>query len=265
MVVAECHLLGGDAKEMSQVDLKRWQTEVLRHSTLLREPLNLSDLSLWEPLVGKPPIERSIKPREQFVKEEGPYLDGWLTVEARPKRIDWRLGHNPQSRPSFLPIIGPYNELHEEFLQFIRKWQGPDQPVHRLAFGAVLLLPCDSLSEAYLALDRLLPSVVIDPDNTRDFLYQINRRRRSSALEGRGEINRLSTWSVVEVAGIEIDVSSVGISAKSDALDKKVCRLEIDVNSAPEFEGPIDPDQAELLTMELFGLASELVAEGDVG
>ena len=250
---------------MSGVDLTRWQTEVLRYSTLVREPMDLSNLSLWEPLVGEPPAERSSKPREQFFKEEGPYLDGWLTVEVRPERIDWRLGHNSASPRSILPVIGPYDELHDEFLQLIRKWPGPDQPVHRLAFGAVLLLPCDSLSEAHTALGRLLPSVTIDPDNTRDLLYRINRRRRSSALEGRGEINRLSTWSVVEVARIEVDMSSIGEPAKKDMLESKVCRLELDVNSAPEFEGPISPDQAEVLTNELFELASELVSVGDVG
>ena len=264
-MAVKCGLLRGDAQEMSQFDVTRWQTEVLRHTTLVREPMDLSGLSLWEPLLGEPPAERSSRPREQFVKEEGPYLDGWLTVEARPKRIDWRLGYNPASPVSILPVIGPYDELHDEFLHLIRKWPGPDQPVHRLAFGAVLLLPCDSLSEAHLALDRLLPSVTIDPDNTHDLLYRINRRRRSTALAGQGEINRLSTWSVVEVARIDVDLSSFEIPAKRESLDRKVCRLELDVNSAPEFEGPISPDQAELLTNELFRLASELVVDGDVG
>ncbi len=214
--------------------------------------------------MGEPPAERSIRPRERIVKEEGPYQDGWLTVEATPARIDWRLGQNPASPLSFLPVFGPYNEIHEEFLQLVRKWPGPGQPVHRLAFGAVLLLPCGSLSEACRELARLLPSVEIHPDNTRDFLYRINRRRRSSALEGQGEINRLSTWSVVEVVGIEVDMSSVGSPARGDALDMQACRLELDVNSAPEFDGPMTSGQAASLTGELFELASELVAEGDV-
>lgn len=223
-----------------------------------------SNDSLWESLLGQPPAERSSKPREQFLREEGPCLDGWLTVEARPARVDWRLSTGPGSSSPTLPVIGPYNELHDSFLQLIQSWQAPRQPIHRLAYGAVLMLPCDGLSAANKALSRLLPSVEIDPDNTRDFMYRINRRCTSRALSGRCEINRLSAWSVIEIARVDIDISSGSSPAVRNALEGTACRLELDVNSVPELDGHISSEEAASLTEELFALAFELAADGDI-
>ena len=191
-------------------------------------------------------------------------MDGWLTVEARPARVDWRLSSGPGSSTSTLPVVGPYNELHDSFLELIQSWQVPRQSIHRLAYGVVLMLPCDGLSAANKTLSRLLPSVDIDPENTRDFMYRINRRCLSRALAGRGEINRLSAWSVIEIARVDIDISLESSPAVRNALEGTACRLELDVNSVPELGSHISSEEAVLLTEELFALASELAANGDI-
>ena len=248
---------------MTHIDLKSWQTEGLRHSAFLLEPLSLTDISLWEPLLGHPPAERSSKPLEQFVKEEGPFSDGWLSVEARANRIDWRLGYNPRNIPQALPVVGPYDKLQESFLSLMQQWLRTCPATNRLAYGAVLLLPRDSLSEAYSTLDGLLSDVHINSQTARDFLYRINRRRQSENLGNRVEINRLSTWSVIEIARIDIDISSGKARNILNALDGKLCRLELDINTVPEFEGPISAEEAAILTQELFTFASEIASNGD--
>ena len=58
----------GNTQAMPQVDLQHWQVEALRHSTFVREPMDLSSVSLWEPLLGQPPAERTSRPREHLVK-----------------------------------------------------------------------------------------------------------------------------------------------------------------------------------------------------
>ena len=242
-----------------------WKVEGLRHSTFVREPLTIPDFSPWQSLLGTPPTERSTKPMEQLVKEEGSYLDGWLSVEARTKRIDWRLGLNPGNIPQSLPVIGAYNEIQKNFLSLMKKWSSTCPPTHRLAYGAVLLLSRDSLQDVYSTLNDFLNDVTIDPMNTRDFMYRINKRRTSKRSGPPIQINRLSTWSLVEISRIDIDISSRKTITVGDVADGKLCRLELDINTAPEYQGPISSEEAVMLTEELFDLAAEIATKGDVG
>ncbi len=138
-------------------------------------------------------------------------------------------------------------------------------PLNRLAFGAVLLSPAESVPEAYRALDKLLPSVDIDPDRTRDLIYRINRRRSSRCgIEGL-EVNRLSTWGMVSVSTIEMEIS-IGGSEKVRQVEppQYACRLEFDVNTTPEFGGELDKKKLPALLDELIELGSEIATEGDI-
>ena len=58
--------------------------------------------------------------------------------------------------------------------------------------------------------------------NARDFTYRINKRRTSDRLETPVQINRLSTWSVVEIARIDIDISSGKTLTVEDVADGKL-------------------------------------------
>ena len=144
---------------MTNIDANDWKVEGLRHSTFVRESLTIPDFSPWQTLLGTSPAERSTKPMEKLVKEEGPYLDGWLSVEARTNRIDWRLGLNPGNIPQSLPVIGAYKQNQKNFLGLMKEWARMCPPAHRLAYGAVLLLPRDSLPEAYSTLNDFLSDV----------------------------------------------------------------------------------------------------------
>lgn len=249
---------------MSNSNPHDWKVEGLRHSTFVQEPLKIAEISPWQSLFGTSPAERSTRSMEQLVKEEGPYLDGWLSVEARANRIDWRLGLNPSGVPQPLPVIGAYNQIQENFLNLMQEWSRTYGSVQRLAYGAVLLLARNSLPDAYSTLNGFLDDVNIDAQNTRDFTYRINKRRISEKLPGGMQINRLSTWSVVEIARIDIDISSGKTLTVGDVEDGKLCRLELDINTAPEFQGSIDSQQAAILTEELFALAAEIANKGDV-
>ena len=241
-----------------------WKVEGLRHSTFVQKPLAIPEFSPWQSLLDTPPAERSTKPMEQLVKEEGSYLDGWLSVEARTNRIDWRLGLNPGSVPQSIPVIGEYHQVQDYFLHLMKKWSSTCPPAHRIAYGAVLLLSRTSLPEAYSTLNDLLSDVNIDPMNTQDFTYRINRRRTSERLGTSIQINRLSTWSVVEIARINIDVSSGKTLTVGDVANGKLCRLELDINTAPEYQEPISSEDAVILTEELFDFAAEIASKGDV-
>ena len=248
---------------MARISLSNWQTEGLRYSAFLVNDADPARKNLWESLIGNPPEERNVRPQQRLVKEEGPFLTGRLSVEARNNRIDWRFSQDPNNAPENLPIVGPYSEVYTEFCILMERWIEICPPVNRLAYGAALLLPTSSLQEANRQLDDLLPSVKIDSSSARDFQYRINRRRASKCSFEGLEINRLSTWSAFNISQIGIEISSGGTQRIVQSIDTSVCRLEIDINTAPEFSQNLDDKTSELLH-ELVGLGNEIASEGDI-
>ena len=249
---------------MTEFSLNDWQIEALRLSAFVIESNTLGEMSLWEPLIGQPPVERLTRPSENQFKEEGPFEDGWLSVEATANRIDWRLGRNPRIESQTLPVVGSYNKLQQKFRDLMIKWAVSCPKTNRLAYGAILLLPTKNLSEACKALANLLPKIEIDPNNTADFQYRINRRRESQSIKDGTRINRLSTWSAGEIARIDIDLSSGKTPRIRNTLEGAVCRLELDINTVPAPEGEINSDFVISVIDELIELGSEIVSEGDV-
>ena len=248
---------------MAKISLSKWQTEGLRCSAFLVNDSDPASENLWELLIGNPPEEKNVRPQQRLVKEEGPFLTGRLSVEARNNRIDWRFSQHPQNAPENLLGVGPYSEAYTEFRNLMERWMNICPPVNRLAYGAVLLLPTTDLQKANRQLDDLLPSVKIDSASARDFHYRINRRRPSKCSVGGLEINRLSTWSAVNISQIGIEISSGGAQRIVQSIDTSVCRLEIDINTAPEFSQNLDDKKLEILN-ELVGLGNEIASEGDI-
>ena len=119
---------------------------------------------------------------------------------------------------------------------------------------------------AYEVLGQLLPAVQLDPNNTRDFVYRINKRRLSSCGISRLEINRLSTWSAVTVStlNVEIFTSAQQPPRIIPSVDNCVCRLELDINSAQEHHLTINASIATELFSELVTLGNEIATKGEI-
>jgi hypothetical protein len=247
------------------MSLDDWQTESLRLSAFVAEPHDSASASFWEPLVGAEPEAVHRMPRDRKTKEEGPFLDGNLSVEASDIRIDWRFGQDPKSPIKELPVVGSYSRIHSEFRELMTDWLVHCPTTHRLAYGAVLLVPVRDVSEGNQLLNNLLPTVDIDPGMS-DFLYRVNRRRAARSLAGLA-INRLSTWSVLSIVDIRLNLPLLeqGVSPVAQTGDRSVCRLELDINTAPEFGGEMDHSVASEVFLELVDLGNEIASMGDVG
>ena len=95
----------------------------------------------------------------------------------------------------------------------------------------------------------------IDPQSS-EFLYRINWRAQSAAVQGLG-LNRLSTWLVAKFA-VFAQAMGAGGSPLGEALMRRerfACAVELDINTAPEF-------QTQLPHVHLAALFSELVDAG---
>lgn len=251
---------------MATISLNDWHAESLRLSVFLVKAIDPTKEHFWESLVDYPPEQVQSRPQQQLVKEEGPLLDGWLSVEARNDRIDWRLSPDPKLPPKELPAVGPYDFLQEEFQKLMLGWLANCPPTHRLAYGAVLLFPTDSLPNTYKMLNNLLPTIEINPENTHDFHYRINRRRPSCLGREGVEINRLSTWSAANIStiGVEITPSKQVKPRVIQSIDQSVCRLELDINTAPESNAEIEQSIISKQFAELVDLGNEIATQGDI-
>ena len=253
---------------MNRCSLGDCYAEELRLSAFLIDAIDPAKETFWESLLGKAPDDVYNKRREQRVKEVGPFLDGRLHVEVSINRVDWRLLPDPgiDHYGGLPPVAGSYEVLEQGFRDLMLRWLADCSPLHRLGYGSELLLPVGSLPDACRKLDALLRRVDVEPENTHDFLYRINRRRASHCgIEGL-EINRISTWSAVQFIDLFV-VSADGERTPKGTRQPKprsICRLELDINTIPEFDRALDKDVVPEIFNELVDASNEIVTKGDV-
>ena len=245
--------------------LDAWLAESLRVTVFPSPAASLTDQRWWEQLVGQPPETQTSQPRKGGRKDEGPYEGGKLVLDCETTRIDWHLVPAAPSEETdqAFPNIGTYPESLALFSQLIRRWLGLDDfpPINRLAVGSILLHPVDSLSHGYRQLTDYLPSVQIDPNGSSDFQYQINRPRESRSGVSGLRINRLSKWSVATIRLFTL--TGAGPSSRAEA-QHHARRLQLDVNTAAEFDTELPADGLIPLLQELVELAGEIASHGDI-
>lgn len=240
-----------------------WLVEALRLSVFPANPQDAIATERWNSLVGSLP-ESVTRPSQMpdRVIEEGPWANARLQVEGQPGRIDWRTFSGTPA-PNGPMVIGGRTESAEPFSELMSRWLDTScPPVNRIAFGANLILPEAPLETISRQLDSMLPSVTVDPDGTRDFMYRTNRRRESTS-EANLQVNRLATWSAMGSIGLEIAIGPGGAMARSTR-EVYFCRLELDINTVPIHPQTISRDRLPAVFLELLDAAWEIADQGDI-
>lgn len=218
----------------------------------------------WNALVPEPPETSIIRPQYQ---DEGPFERGRLMLTAQSGRIDWIYGPDIRRLEEGLPIVGPVDEVLEGFSNLMHRWLEMSPPLMRLAFGAILLQPAEDRRHGYGALSSYLPAVKLDADTSSDFVYQINRPRSSVSGIPNLRVNRLSKWSVMQMQKLRLEVQVAEAQVGQSAVpyeQHSACRLELDINTAPEFGGELPKGQLPMLFDELVSLGKEIALQGDI-
>jgi hypothetical protein len=163
-----------------------------------------------------------------------------------------------QESEGFL-TISPLHDAIGVFAPLMNRWFELETcpTVQRLAFGGVMLQPVQDRQTGYQQLSQYLPSVQIDIANSSDFLYGINRKRDSRVIPGLG-INRLSRWSMLAQQNISMQIPPI-LGPLYHA-----CQLEMDINTAPEFQREFEQGQLMPIFQELVDLAIEIAIHGDI-
>lgn len=231
-----------------------WQISELRVTAMPAVVPFPVDRDWWSTACDSPPDEKLSKPKEGARIEQGVQDDARLIMSASLFRIDWRLT-SAADPVGAISSLGEYPRDTPQFLERMKRWLSSEEmPVlNRLALGIELFSPVGSREAGYAQLDRLLPSVDVDP-STSDFFYQINRRRDFDGTS----INRLTRWSV---RNRRVVLNELGSDRTAPLHDESAVALYLDINNVPQ---ELRREQLPALLDTFAQLAAEIADKGDV-
>ena len=246
--------------------LSAWQTQLIRLTAFPSPLMTVANQNWWEEVVGELPTTQKREPKTFEQSDEGPYKNGRLILNVSPLRIDW--GYtvpevNPNESRAKLPVLGSFEQVLNDFSDLIQRWLSiPNLILVRLAFGSVLLQEVDSDAKGHLLVSSYLP-FALDPENTSDLLYRINRKRPSETLNGL-VINRLSTWNAISTPRFALRVS-LGHAMQGSFFEPiYAAQLELDISTAHDYADNLPPEKLGDIFLELTKLGIEIAQEGDI-
>lgn len=258
------------AEFMPASDLSAWQVETLRLTAFSTALPDLSSIKWWETVTGEPSETKTLQQRTGRLQETGRIKGGFcnLSLECQPQRIDWLFSpivkddQELKSFPTFVSLPDGL-KIYEEMLL---PWIAQCPTLNRVAFGAALTQPVENRRAGYQTLAKLLPAVELDPEGSSDFSYQINRPRVSKSGVQNLRINRLSRWGVVRLSGIMVQVTAGQPTARvfESSQEVNACRVELDINTSPQFQGTFPSETLASLVKELMDLGIEIASNGDI-
>jgi len=219
----------------------------------------------WNEIVGSPAEESTANLKIGLRTLASKFQSAKLILKLEPSRVDWLFvpqDPDPAAGPlGELPSVGPIAENLESFSDLTERWLSrEDVPdVVRIAFGAVVRHPESDRRSAYVRLPDYLP-IHVNPESS-DFSFQINIPTISRDPIDGLPINRLSRWGVMGLARVELRLDSARVTSSSQFMDYAI-RLEIDINTSPEYQQPLSKGRITELYRELVTLGRGVITEG---
>ena len=198
---------------MSEANLNigEWDVESLRVTIFPPAGFRSADqqTSLWQEVTGHPPDSIDSRPRQRLTRVSGSVRDNQLLLGIQDERVDWHVQPLAPQNESLegIPTVADPLEMLGAIHDGLRRSLSTITVVPRLAFALGLVREVPDVPTGIRQLSRYLPNVISDPSGSSDFIYQINRRRRSLSVP-HAEINRLGKWSVEEIGSITIRMVS---------------------------------------------------------
>lgn len=246
---------------MSESDQSGWLAENLRLTVFTTAKPDLTGLARpWKAIVDAEPDTVELKPKEHMLQESGSFRKGILTFTHVPHRIDWVVRPS-EATPDTWYAVGTFAGETPPFVELMKKWLAVSPEINRLAFGAVLINPVRDHDEGYTKVSEYLPFNV--DLGARNFSYQVNRRRASRLGVPGLEINRLSKWACVEQRTEQLSIGDT-TRVNDDFPSRFAVRLEVDINTVPEYPESLKPGNLADLLDECVALGEEIAEKGDI-
>lgn len=249
-----------------------WKAEHVRFTAFSAGPLDLATATdWWANLVGSPPQSLSMQ-QGALLQAAGPFDQGNLSLtcttvgEARVDLLLSPISQIPSQTPIEFAGVGEANQSIVLVQRVFEKWLDFGIPVRRVGVSGAMLSSVSAKVEGYEALAGLLDAVEIDPRNSSDFAYQINRPRISKTVGI--PVNRISRWSVASVLPVTVSMGPGGFgfvpTAGVPTPSNFSLRIEYDVNTSPQISNSLADTEIKMLIAELVSFSQELWTRGDV-
>lgn len=242
-----------------------WQVESMRVTVFPGDVVPLEQ-SWWDDAVGVPAETVTSRPKTGQYQAQGDFEARRLTLQIQPGRIEWNVTPivKVEEELAGLPVLGPFPDVLTSLSKVVSPWLPLAPDLKRLAFGATLLQPVEHVGAGYVLLKKYLQTIRPDFDGASDFYYQINRPRTAETPIPGLRINRLMRWSV-QVAQRMTLVLGGGAGTITRALgEEAACRLELDINTTPDFPGVFMREHRGAVVQEMMDLGREIAQKGDV-
>jgi hypothetical protein len=251
---------------MPRLPLADWAADQVRLTVFPMPGGRVPSDEWWQYVTDSEPDEITINPKTRSGVIQGSWGPGKLILKTEPERIDWILVPADQDLAEFaavneFPSLGSACEAIARFSVIAERWLGREDipDLARIAFGATFVHPEPDRRTGYLRLPDYLP-VRVDPESS-DFLYQINLPRLDSRSGVEGlRLNRLSKWGVAGHKLVSVVAPAQGQIQTSPTVF--ATRVELDVNTVPDFPGPISRAHLVDLYRELVSAGQSVVANG---
>lgn len=249
-----------------------WKAETLRFTVFpvgSAEPLDAK--LLWS-LAENGPAEQIVEqPALGFTTAMGKTTIGSqqaaLIMQMFPDRIHWIVGADASKGTDShgMLVVGEFAAYRDIFTRMVLALlKNPSfPPIKRMAFGAVLLSPVKTREEGYVFLDHFLPAVEMDPQNSFEFFYQINRPRKHESSDI-FRINRISKWSVGSLQNLTLSLGSGNTSIATKETGVFALRLEMDISTDSSSDARLSQDLMIELFPVLENFGAEISEKGDI-
>ncbi|MBL8793897.1 MAG: hypothetical protein JNM56_08330, partial [Planctomycetia bacterium] len=159
-----------------------WQAQNLRLTAFSQSPQFAVPQQWWREVTSSEPEHVLEKRPKQEREEAGLFQGAVFGLAFDILRVQWtaapRLDAENIDLNNQPATLGQFIERKDWFHRLMEGWLPRCPPIHRLAFGANLLLPVENHEAGYRMLDRYLRWLEIDPQSS-EILYRVNRRRPS--------------------------------------------------------------------------------------
>ncbi len=222
--------------------MENWLVQQLRFSAFLQGASPQLLDHIWELISPDRPETDESRPRDGFRRLAASADDGsMLEVILMPGRFD--VLRSPGASAEILPVVhlGEARPRVDSFVTQISAMVtglNIDIQIQRIALGLILIRPVPSREEAYQQLQSLLP-VDLNPETSRDFLYQINHPETLQVGQDSFELNRMSRWSAMRTQHFTLQFapgqSGTPVSTQTGlAAAENFVRCEVDNSSAAD-------------------------------
>ncbi len=207
---------------------------------------------------------------DQVMKQPGmPSVEGgvkngkrWL-IAQQPSRVDIIVApENPSHPPSDLLSVGDFQAVIDPLLDASKRAFGHSTSVQRLAVGATLFDPVETIRDGFRIFQSIVPQMQRLPDGVTDLLVQMNVPITIDDVVPGMILNRLLKW---QIAAMQLFGIAPGLNMPFQVAvtgTRIVVKLDLDINTSPDRAVPIPNDKLGLLVSRLGSAAKELAKVG---